>query len=200
MFRAVLARSTGGTGGAGTMNGGPRCRRRRSSCEAVERHARRPAAGVPGPGLRRRRRTCAAGSRRCCEAHRGRPASFLERPAAGPVATVDVPPVRRAARHGHRPVQAAGADRRGRHGRGLHGRADRAGPAAWSPSSSSRPGMDTPAGARPLRGRAAGAGADGPPQHRQGPRRRRPPTTAGRTSSWSWSRASRSPGTATSTG
>ena len=36
-----------------------------------------------------------------------------------------------------------------------------------------KPGMDTPAGHRPLRGRAAGAGDDGPPEHRQGPRRRR---------------------------
>ena len=29
-----------------------------------------------------------------------------------------------------------------------------------------KPGMDTPAGHRPLRGRAAGAGADGPSEHR----------------------------------
>ena len=35
-----------------------------------------------------------------------------------------------------------------------------------------KPGMDTRAGDRPLRGRAAGAGDDGPPQHRQGARRR----------------------------
>ena len=34
-----------------------------------------------------------------------------------------------------------------------------------------KPGMDTPAGDRPLRGRAAGAGDDGPPEHRQGARR-----------------------------
>jgi hypothetical protein len=33
-------------------------------------------------------------------------------------------------------------------------------------------GMDTKAGHRPLRGRAAGAGADGPSEHRQGARRR----------------------------
>ena len=55
-----------------------------------------------------------------------------------------------------------------------------------------------PAGRRPLRGRAAGPGADGPPQHRQGPRRRRHRHRAAPTSSWSWSRASRSPSTATS--
>ena len=40
-----------------------------------------------------------------------------------------------------------------------------------------KPGMDTPAGDRPLRGRAAGAGADGPSQHRQGARCRRPPAS-----------------------
>ena len=55
------------------------------------------------------------------------------------------------------------------------------------------------AGHRPLRGRAAGPGADGPSQHRQGPRRRRRPSRAGRTSSWSWSAACRSPSTATRT-
>ena len=55
------------------------------------------------------------------------------------------------------------------------------------------------AGHRPLRGRAPGPGPDGPPQHRQGARRRARPTPAGRTSSWTWSRACRSPGTATST-
>ena len=62
-----------------------------------------------------------------------------------------------------------------------------------------KPGMDTPAGDRPLRGRAAGAGADGPPQHRPGARRRRHRDRAGRTSSWSWSTACRSPSTATTT-
>ena len=37
-------------------------------------------------------------------------------------------------------------------------------------------GMDSPAGAGPVRGGAAGAGADGPPEHRQGARRRHAPT------------------------
>ena len=60
--------------------------------------------------------------------------------------------------------------------------------------------MDSPAGAGPVRGRAAGAGPDGPPQHRPRARRRHAPTAAGRSSSWSWSRACRSPTTATSTG
>ena len=46
-------------------------------------------------------------------------------------------------------------------------------------------GMDTRAGGRPLRGRAAGPGADGPPEHRHGLRRRQPRPRAARTSSWS---------------
>ena len=65
-------------------------------------------------------------------------------------------------RHGHRPVQAAGS---------------RSAKGAWASSTWPsrpqpvrrrvalkiiKPGMDTPAGHRPLRGRAAGAGADGP--------------------------------------
>ena len=62
-----------------------------------------------------------------------------------------------------------------------------------------KPGMDSRAGHRPLRGRAAGPGADGPPEHRQGARRRHHRQRAGPTSSWSWSRASRSPSTATTT-
>ena len=53
------------------------------------------------------------------------------------------------------------------------------------------------AGAGPVRGRAAGAGPDGPPEHRPHPRRRDDRRAAGRTSSWSWSAASRSPTTAT---
>ena len=56
------------------------------------------------------------------------------------------------------------------------------------------------AGHRPVRGRAAGPGADGPPQHRQGARRRRHRRRPARTSSWSWSRACRSPSTATQAG
>ena len=53
------------------------------------------------------------------------------------------------------------------------------------------------AGDRPLRGRAAGAGADGPSEHRQSARRRRHRQSAGRTSSWNWSEACRSRSSAT---
>ena len=101
-------------------------------------------------------------------------------------------------RHGHRPVQAARANRRRRHGHRLDGPADRAGQAAGRRQAhQGRDGL--PASHRPLRGRAPGPGPDGPRQHR--PRARRParPTPAGPTSSWTSSRGCRSPGTATST-
>ena len=55
-------------------------------------------------------------------------------------------------------------------------------------------------GPRPVRVRAAGPGPDGPPATSPGSSTPAPPTAAGRSSSWSWSRASRSPTTATSTG
>ena len=74
-------------------------------------------------------------------------------------------------RHGHRPLQAAGADRRRGHGRGVHGRAGAAGPPQGG-AEGHQAGHGHAAGDRPLRGRAAGAGADGPPEHRQGARRR----------------------------
>ena len=60
-------------------------------------------------------------------------------------------------------------------------------------------GMDTKAGRRPVRGRAAGAGDDGP--SRTSPRcwMPAPPRRAGPTSSWNWCAASASPITATRT-
>ena len=51
-----------------------------------------------------------------------------------------------------------------------------------------KPGMDTRQVDGPLRGRAAGAGAHGSSQYRQGPGRRRRPRRAGPISSWSWCR------------
>ena len=54
--------------------------------------------------------------------------------------------------------------------------------AVRSRSRSSRPGMDTRPGRRALRGGASGAGADGPPRHREGLRRRDARRKAGRTS------------------
>ena len=52
-------------------------------------------------------------------------------------------------------------------------------------------GMDSRQVVGAVRAGAAGAGADGPPEHRQGARRRADRPTAGRSSSWSWSTACR---------
>ena len=71
-----------------------------------------------------------------------------------------------------RPLHAPPEARRGRHGRGLGRRPDRAGAAPRRPQGGpARPRLRPPA--RPLRAGAAGPGPDGPPQHRQGPRRGR---------------------------
>ena len=102
----------------------------------------------------------------------------------------------REARRPHRALQAAPADRRGRHGRRLHGRAGAARPPQGR-AQDHQAGHGHRAGHRPLRGRAPGPGADGPPEHRPGPRRRHHRHPAGPTSSWSWSTACRSPSTAT---
>ena len=96
------------------------------------------------------------------------------------------------------PYKLLGADRRGRVRGRLHGRADSSPVRRTVALKVIKPGMDTRPGGRPVRGRAAGPGPDGPPEHRQGARRRRHRRPAGRTSSWSWSRACRSPSSATS--
>ena len=98
--------------------------------------------------------------------------SFLDSPAAGPTMNLASAPGDGRPRHGHRPVQAAGADRRRRHGRRLHGRADPA-RAPQGGAEDHQAGHGYEAGHRPVRGRAPGAGDDGPPQHRQGARCRR---------------------------
>ena len=120
-------------------------------------------AGVRGrSGAARVDRGAAAGERGA--------SGFMERPASGLGAGIDRP-IRRGSGHGHRPVQAAGADRRGRHGRRLHGRADPArAPQGRAEDHQARHGHE--AGHRPLRGRAPGPGPDGSPQHRPHPRRR----------------------------
>ena len=146
--------------------------------EAVERHApdQWPAfldrASPAG-------RTCGAGWK-CSWRPTGRSALLhtANRPRARdpPVATVDEPPVREQPGTVDRPVQAARGDRRRRHGHRLDGRADAAGQAAGrGQAHQGRHGLA--AGAGPVRGRAAGAGADGPPEHRQGARRRRDATS-----------------------
>ena len=74
-------------------------------------------------------------------------------------------------RRGHRPVHAVAADRRGGHGRRLDGRADAPG-APQGRAEDHQAGNGQPPGDRPVRGGAASPGDDGPPEHRQGPRRR----------------------------
>ena len=97
--------------------------------------------------------------------------SFLESPPASPTSSMASASLDRVVRHGHRPVQAPPGDRRGGHGHGLHGRADPArAPHGRPEAHQGRHGQ--PPGARPVRGRTPGPGADGPPQHRQGLRRR----------------------------
>ena len=78
-------------------------------------------------------------------------------------------------RHRHRrPVHAGRGDRRGGHGLGVSGQPDRAGQAAGgAQADQDRDGFAGRAG--PVRRRAAGPGADGPPQHRPHLRRRRHP-------------------------
>src|SRR5436309_40772 len=74
--------------------------------------------------------------------------------------------------HADRPVQADPGGWRGRHGVRLDGPAGRAGPApGGAEGHQARHGQ--PSGHRPLRGRAAGPGPHGPPQHRPRLRRRR---------------------------
>ena len=113
---------------------------------------------------------------RCCSVSSRRRASSSPRPRRHGRRAARTPrrtrPLDRAPRHRHRPVQAAGADRRGGHGRRLHGRADHARPPQGR-AEDHQAGHGLAAGDRPVRGRAAGAGHDGPPQHRPRPRRRR---------------------------
>ena len=81
------------------------------------------------------------------------------------------PPEPRGSGVGHRPLQAAPGDRRGRDGRRLHGRADAPDPPQGRPEDH-QAGDGLAPGVRPVRGRASGARADGPPEHSKGSRRR----------------------------
>ena len=158
----------------------------------------------PARSCLRRRSTSCGIAFAPCSAHTPTQAASWTNPRQRAIHRAPRAAHRRAPRHGHRPVQAAAADRRRRHGRRLHGRADRADPAdGRAEDHQARHGHA--AGDRPLRGRAAGPGDDGPSEHRQsaGCRRSRSgePTgresddpikplarllLAGPTSSWSW--------------
>ena len=98
----------------------------------------------------------------------------------------------------YRPLQAAPENRRRRLRRGLYGRAGGAG-APPRRAQGHQAGHGHPQRDRPLRSGAAGAGDDGPSEHRQGASMPAPPRQAGPTSSWNWSGASASPSTATRT-
>ena len=133
--------------------------------ESPAERCRLPGRGLRGgPGAPRGGR----GPARC--AWRAPAASMKPAGAAGSV-TIAHAPIARRARHEDRPVQAAPADRRGRHGRRLHGRAGAARPPQGR-AQDHQAGDGQHAGRRPVRSRAPGPGHDGPHQHRPGLRRR----------------------------
>ena len=101
---------------------------------------------------------------------------------------------------GHRrPVHAARSPRRGGDGHRLPGRADRAGQAAGgAQADQDRHGLAGRAG--PVRRRAAGAGPDGPPQHRPRLRRRHHRGRSAVLRDGAGRAACRSPSTATGSG
>ena len=103
--------------------------------------------------------------------------SFLESPPVGLGPTIDQIPLEQPGTI-IGPYKLIAADRRRRHGHRLHGPADRTGQAGRR-LEDHQGGHGHAPGHRPLRGRTAGAGPDGPSQHRQGPgcgndRRRKP--------------------------
>ena len=89
---------------------------------ADRRRTRRPSSSRPAATITGSRSGVEAAARRSLR----KPGSFLERPAVRWIrrSTRGAGRVGRRPRHGHRPLQAAGADRRRRHGRRLRGRAD----------------------------------------------------------------------------
>ena len=166
--------------------------------EALDRSDPREQEAYLAPGVRRRRPAAGAGSRPC-SARTGRTvgSSWTGLFAADLAATGDLPT------HAERPGTLIGPykllQQIGEGGMGTVFMAEQTAPVRRMVALKViKPGMDTRQVHRPLRGRAAGPGPDGPPQHRQGPRRRHDRRRAAPTSSWSWSRASRSPTTATS--
>ena len=103
-------------------------------------------------------------------------------------------------RHRHRrPVHAGRGDRRGRHGLGLPGQPDRAGQASGGVEAD-QDGDGFAGRAGPVRRRAAGAGPDGPPQHRPHLRRRPHPGRPAVLRHGAGAGACRSPTTATGSG
>ena len=122
------------------------------------------ARGLPGWRLRHERGLEVPGRGRVARRATKRRTSFLEGPAVERYATRSWRTARSAS------YQTAAGDRRGRDGRRLHGRAGEAGRAQGCPEGH-QAGHGHQAGDRALRGGAAGARDDGPPEHRARPRR-----------------------------
>ena len=125
---------------------------------------------VPRRGVRRRRRS-SAGRSSGCSPPTPRPATSW-RPAAWMDATEDHVPIEERPGTVIGPYKLMEQIGEGGHGPGLRGRAAAAG-APQGGAEDHQAGHGHARGHRPLRGRAAGAGADGPSQHRPGVRRRR---------------------------
>ncbi len=139
--------------------------------------------------------TCEPSSKTCCEPT-DQPGGFLDvpQPKHRPTAR---PAHHRTSRHQIGPYKLL--QQIGEGGMGVVYMAEQTEPvAAAGGAQDHQAGHGHAAGDRPVRGRAAGPGHDGPPEHRQGARCGHDRQSAGPTSSWSWSRASRSPSTATS--
>ena len=148
---------------------------RKSSSRPWSSRARRPA---------RRSSTGSAAIRSCGDAssgssaHDAQASDFLEAPASTPTVTV--------AHDSRSGVEEPGTvigpykllEQIGEGGMGVVYMAEQtaARPPQGGPEGH-QAGHGHQAGRRPVRGRAAGPGDDGPPQHRQGPRRRRRPTS-----------------------
>ena len=181
-----------------------RCRHDRAIRLPRRPRHRRPGrpGGVPRRGVRRPTPASGGGSRRCSPPTPRPAASWTGRPPTaprptrrpGPAGPTAAPPAAElagtllAGRY-----KLLGADRRGRDGDRLDGRPGRSRSAGAVAVKLIKAGDGLAAGPGPVRGRAAGAGPDGPPatSPRCSTPARRP--TAARSSSWSWSRASRSP-------
>ena len=133
----------------------------------------------PPPRSTRTRRAPRRSRPRCTAARTG-PTGTFDRPdpdattaaaSASPRPRSQGPDGRRDRHRHRRPVHARRGDRRGGHGLGVSGQPDRAGQAAGG-AQADQDGDGFAGRAGPVRRRAAGPRADGPPQHRPHLRRR----------------------------
>ena len=146
----------------------------------MERQGR--ASGLSGRRLRDRRSSCAGSRTRCCKPIKVQAASWRSRPSRpGPPAALAAepsgdrlpPPLPGTEGPGTRIGPTSCSQQIGEGGMGVVFMAEQDNAVRGTVALKIiKPGMDSRPGDRPLRGRAAGAGPDGPPEHRQGPRRR----------------------------